>query len=220
MTVQSFTFNPFMTNGYVLYGAGEAVLVDAPSTRAAEHRQVLDYLKEHGLSVRHLLLTHAHNDHIFGCRFFAEHFGLSWQLHPADTLLIERAVEQAQAFGVQLDAPPAPETTLAAGDTVAFGGVTLEVLHTPGHSPGSVSFVDRAGAQVAAGDVLFKGSIGRTQDLPQTSLPLLLHSINDELLPLGDDMTVYPGHGPATTLGQERRTNPFLTEDFAAQVES
>lgn len=218
MITKSFTFNSFMTNGYVLHDAGEAVLVDAPSTHAAEHRQVLSYLEEHGLTVRHLLLTHAHIDHIFGCRFFAEHFGLAWQLHPADTFLIERAVEQAQAFGVQLDAPPVPETTLAAGNTIAFGGVMLEVLHTPGHSPGSVSFVDRAGAQAATGDVLFKGSIGRTQGLPQTSLPHLLRSIKEKLLPLGDDVAVYSGHGPATTIGQERQTNPFLTEDFAAQV--
>lgn len=211
MTIQTFTFNPFQTNGYVCHDGGEAVLVDAASQTPAEHQQVLAYLDAHGLTVEHLLLTHAHIDHIFGCRFFTDHFGMGWQMHRADVPFVRRSQEQALLFGVPLEEPPEPSGFLDAGDTVTFGATTWEVLHTPGHSPGSITFVDAAQGAALAGDVLFQGSIGRT-DLPQGSLPQLMRSIYQQLVPLGDEVVVYPGHGPATTIGRERRTNPFLQE--------
>lgn len=214
MTVETFTFNPFMTNSYVLADAGEAVLVDPSSHTETEHRQVLRYLEDEGLIVQHLLLTHGHIDHIFGCAFFAEHFGMEWQMHAADRPLVDRAREQAAAFGVTIDAAPPIREGLEEGDTVTFGGVTLHVRHTPGHSPGSVTFVHEGGRRVVSGDVLFQGSIGRTQGLPRTSLPQLLASIREQLLPMDDDVVVHPGHGASTTIGRERRSNPFLQEDF------
>lgn len=214
MTVKAFTFNPFMTNSYVIHDAGEAALVDAASHTRREHQAVLDYLEAHDLTVRHLLLTHAHIDHIFGCAFFSERFDLDWQMHHADRFLVERAQEQATAFGVTLEAPPATEASLEEGDSVEVGEAVLDVLHTPGHSPGSVCFVDRQSEQAPTGDVLFQGSIGRVEGLPKTSLPQLMRSIEEKLLPLGDDITIYPGHGPTTTIGQERRSNPFLTEEW------
>lgn len=213
MTVQSFTFNPFMTNGYVAHSAGEAVLIDPSSTTTSEHQQVVDYIETHDLTVRHLLLTHAHIDHIFGCAFFSEKYGQTFKMHVAERPFIAQAEQQAQAFGVSIDPPPVPETFLDEGDTVSFGTVTFEILHTPGHSPGSICFVDAASDQAITGDVLFQGSIGRTEGLPQTSLPQLMQSIIEKLLPLGDSMTIYPGHGPSTTIGRERRRNPFLTND-------
>lgn len=209
MTIQPFTFNPFQTNCYVCHDAGEAVIVDPSSTNPREHQAVLDYIAREGLVVRHLLLTHAHIDHIFGCAFFAAHFGQGWQMHRGDLPLLRHAEDQARLFGVAVEPPPEPGVFLEEGDTVTFGGATWEVLHTPGHSPGSVSFYDRATGAVVAGDVLFMGSIGRT-DLWQGSLPELMASIYQKLVPLGDDVRVYPGHGPATTIGRERRTNPFL----------
>lgn len=211
MHIQSFTFNPFMTNGYVIHSAGEAALVDAPSHTPAEHRQVLDYIEQEGLAVQHLLLTHAHIDHIFGCAFFAEHFDMKWQMHAADVPFIERSKQQSEMFGVPLETPPAPGTLLEAGDTVTLGEATLNVLHTPGHSPGSICFANREDNVALSGDVLFQGSIGRVQGLPQTSLSQLMASIRETLLPLGDVVAIYPGHGPATTIGQEREQNPFLT---------
>lgn len=209
MTVQSFTFNPFATNCYVAHQDGEAVVVDPSCHTEAERRRVLDYLAAHDLDVRHLLLTHAHIDHIFGCAAFARHFGMEWQMHRDDVVLIDRAEQQAAFFGVELERPPRPSAYLAEGDTVSFGGATWEVLLTPGHSPGSICFHDAEHGFVVAGDVLFQGSIGRT-DLPGGSLPQLMASIFQKLLPLGDDVAVYPGHGPATTLGRERQANPFL----------
>ncbi len=214
MTVQAFTFNPFQTNCYVAHDAGEAVLVDPSCQAEHERRVVLDYLEAHDLTIRHLLLTHAHIDHVFGCAFFAGHVGLPWQMHRADVPLIRRSQEQAAFFGVPLEPPPVPETFLEAGDTIRFGAAAWTVRHTPGHSPGSVCFCDAEGGFVVAGDVLFAGSIGRT-DLPGGSMPTLMRSIFEQLVPLGDDVTVYPGHGPATTIGRERRTNPFLTQRIA-----
>lgn len=187
-------------------------MIDAPSATAEEHRAVVRYVEEQGLTVRHLLLTHAHIDHILGCAALAEHTGLTWRLHAADRPFAERAPEQAMAFGVSLqEAPPLGEA-LREGDELAVGGVRLEVTGTPGHSPGSVTFVARAEEAVFSGDVLFKGSIGRIEGLPQTSRPQLMQSIREKLLALPDATTVYPGHGDVTTIGRERRTNPFLNE--------
>lgn len=213
MTVQSFTFNSFMTNCYVCHDGGEAVLIDPSCATSREQQQVVDYIEDNDLQIRHLLLTHGHIDHIFGCAFFSERYGQRFQMHAADQAFLQQAPQQAQAFGVRIDAPPVPDTFLEEGDTVAFGDVTLDILHTPGHSPGSICFVDAASDQAITGDVLFQDSIGRVQGLPQTSLPQLMESITETLLPLGDAMTIYPGHGPETTLGRERRQNPFLTSD-------
>ncbi len=212
MQVEPFTFSSFMTNCYLCHDAGEAVLVDASCETTDEQRQVQALIEELDLEVVHLLLTHAHVDHIFGCHFFEEQYDMRFAAHEAARPFIERAEEQATAFGVQVTPPSVPTTWLGEGDTVSFGNTTLEVLHTPGHSPDSISFVDRASQQALTGDVLFQNSIGRTQGLPQTSRDQLLRSITDKLLPLGDECTIYPGHGPQTTIGRERQQNPFVRE--------
>ena len=212
MQVEPFTFNPFMTNCFLCHDRGEAVLIDASCDTEAECAEVMSVVEEHGLDLRHLLLTHAHVDHIFGCRFFEEQFGQRFKAHEAAVPFIERANEQATAFGVEIEPPSVPTTLLAEGDIISFGDVTLEVLHTPGHSPDSISFVHRPSRQAVTGDVLFQNSIGRTQGLPETSRTQLLNSITEKLLPLGDDFTIYTGHGPATTIGQERAQNPFVQE--------
>jgi len=201
-----------MTNCYLCHDQGEAVLIDASCDTEAECAEVMEVIEEHDLEVRHLLLTHAHVDHIFGCRFFEEQFGQRFKAHEAAVPFIERADEQATAFGVEVDPPSVPTTFLGEEDTVSFGDTTLEILHTPGHSPDSISFVHRPSRQAVTGDVLFQNSIGRTQGLPETSRTQLLESITETLLPLGDDVRIYPGHGPTTTLGQERAQNPFVQE--------
>ncbi|PSQ99969.1 MAG: MBL fold metallo-hydrolase [Bacteroidetes bacterium SW_7_64_58] len=212
MQVEPFTFNPFMTNCFLCHDRGEAVLIDASCDTEAECAEVMSIIEEHSLDLRHLLLTHAHVDHIFGCRFFEEQFGQRFKAHEAAVPFIERADEQATAFGVEVEPPSVPTTLLAEGDTISFGDVTLEILHTPGHSPDSISFVHRPSRQAVTGDVLFQNSIGRTQGLPETSRTQLLNSITEKLLPLGDDFAIYSGHGPATTIGQERAQNPFVQE--------
>ncbi|MDT0631134.1 MBL fold metallo-hydrolase [Rubrivirga sp. S365] len=216
LTVRSFVVSPFAENTYVLSSGGEAALVDPGTATREERRQVEDYLEAEGLAVRHLLLTHGHIDHVFGAAHFArtlggaaEHGG--WQMHPADGPLLQNAPVQGERFGVRVDAPPPAAHDLADGDTLTVGDTTLRVLHVPGHSPGSVAFYDEAGGQLVGGDVLFQGSIGRT-DLWQGSMDTLLASIRDRVLTLPDETVVYSGHGPATTVGAERRANPFLRD--------
>ena len=219
MTIQSFTVSPFAENCYVVHDAGEAALIDPGTASEAERRLVLDYLEAHGLRVRHLLLTHAHLDHVLGCAAFAARFGADadwggWQLHAADLPLLRNTRLQGELFGVRVTDPPPPTHFLEAGETIALGRGTFTVRHAPGHAPGHVLFVNEAGGFVIGGDVLFAGSIGRT-DLWEGSYPLLLQSIREQLLTLPDETVVYPGHGPATTVGEERRTNPFLTGEVA-----
>lgn len=210
MTIKSFTFNPFQTNCYVCHDGSRAVLIDPSSHTPEERALVLDYIDRQGLSVEMLLLTHAHIDHIMDCAFFAKHFGQAFQMHASDVPLLLRAQDQGRMFGVEVEPPPSPGRLLSEGAVLTVGSSTWQVLHTPGHSPGSICYYDEKNRFVISGDVLFQGSIGRT-DLWQGSLPQLMASIFDKLLPLGDDVTVYPGHGPATTVGAERTTNPFLT---------
>ncbi len=214
MHVQRFTFNPFQTNCFVCSSEGEAVLIDPSSMTPEELRAVDDYVGDHDLVVQHLLLTHAHIDHIFGCAYFAKRFDMSFQMHREDVPLLANAEEQARMFRVSIDPPPRTSNFLKEGDVVQFGGVSLGVLHTPGHSPGSICFYDEPSRAVISGDVLFQGSIGRT-DLWRGSLPELMRSIFEKLMPLGDEVRIYPGHGPETTIGRERTSNPFLTGGFA-----
>lgn len=215
MNVRRFTFNPFQTNCFICESDGEAVLID-PSCSTAEEMQVVDaYVAENELDVRHLLLTHAHIDHVFGCAHFADFFGMSFQMHREDLPLLARAEEQASLFGVDVDRPPETTLFLADGDVIEFGSDRLEVVYTPGHSPGSISYFHPTSRSIVSGDVLFQGSIGRT-DLWRGSLPELMRTIFEKLIPLGDDVRVHPGHGPDTTIGRERRSNPFLTHGFTA----
>lgn len=216
LSVQSFVVSPFAENTYVLSSEGEAAIVDPGTASRAERQAVEAYVEAAGLTVRHLLLTHAHIDHVFGCHHFAERYGADaehggWQLHPADAPLLDNAVVQGELFGVRVDPPPPPAHDLAAGDEILLGDATLRVRHVPGHSPGSVAFYSEADGLLIGGDVLFQGSIGRT-DLWQGSLDVLLASIRDEVLTLPDDTVVYSGHGPRTTVGAERRSNPFLRD--------
>jgi glyoxylase-like metal-dependent hydrolase (beta-lactamase superfamily II) len=216
LSVQSFVVSPFAENTYVVHDGREAALVDPGTATRAEREAVEAFLSAAGLRVRHLLLTHGHIDHVFGCAHFAHRFGATadfggWQMHPADDPLLANAVVQGELFGVRVDAPPPPARALAAGDTVEIGDAVLTVRHAPGHSPGSVVFVCERDGFVVGGDVLFAGSIGRT-DLWGGDYDTLIASIRREVLSLPDETVVYSGHGPATTVGAERRTNPFLRD--------
>lgn len=198
---------PLDNNTYVLACTvtREAAVVDA----GFEPEAVIEVVRRQGLEVRLLLNTHAHYDHVAGMREVQEAVGGDYWLHPADRPLLDRLSEQGAAFGF----PPAraPETVrdLADGQRIPIGKEFVEVLHTPGHSPGGVCFL--SGDSLWAGDTLFAGSIGRT-DLPGGSFAELERSIHTRLFTLGDGVRVYPGHGPATTIGRERLDNPFVGE--------
>ena len=211
MKIQSFTFNPFQTNCYVCQDQGEAVIIDPGSSYDSEKEELLRYIEGEGVWVRSILLTHGHIDHIFGCAAMAEKFGVGISMHRSDVPLLEQAASQAEMFGVAIEEPPLPSYFLEEGDSVSFGGVHWDIIHTPGHSPGSICFIDKDQRCAFSGDVVFYDSIGRT-DLWQSSLPTLMRSIYTKIMALDDDYTLYTGHGISTTVGRERNQNPFLVE--------
>ncbi len=197
----------FQENCYLLADpqGGEAVLIDP----GEEVTLFLRRLRTEGFELQAVWLTHAHLDHILGVREVVEATGVPVFLHPADRPLYDGIGSQGQWLGYRdVEPPPPPDYELSAGETIGVGGLSFEVRHVPGHSPGSVAFVGHDVALV--GDALFAGSIGRT-DLPGGDGGTLLRSIHDQLLTLPDTTAVYAGHGPDTTIGRERATNPFLT---------
>jgi hydroxyacylglutathione hydrolase len=209
--LKSFCFNPFQENTYVLFNEHRnAFIIDPGNSTAAENRQLKDFILQESLSVRRLLLTHAHIDHILGNRFVSEEFGLLPEVHMADQYFIEKMKESAALYGLTCDPSPLPTRFLKDGDLVDLDGEEFLCMHTPGHSPGSITFYNRKQKLLISGDVLFNGSIGRS-DLPMGDHETLIRSINEKLMVLDEDTKVYPGHGPFTTIGREKTTNPFLT---------
>lgn len=197
----------FAENCYLVVDepAGACAIVD-PGEEAG---LILHKLKETGAKPVAIWLTHAHVDHVLGVPEIAEETGAPVWLHPADRPLYDAVPEQAAWFGLAAPlALPAPERHMVHGEQLHVGDLRFDVRHAPGHSPGSVCLLGPG--VVFSGDVLFAGSIGRT-DLPGGDFETLIASIERELLPLPDDTIVYSGHGPETTIGRERRTNPFLT---------
>jgi hydroxyacylglutathione hydrolase len=212
MTLEVRAVGPFFKNGFLLGcpETGEAILIDPGD----EVEELLELAKRRQRSIRHVLLTHAHVDHITGVATAKRALGVPVYLHRDDQFLYENAVEMGAMFGLRVEQPPPVDVFYEPGQHVAFGTLEVRWHHTPGHCPGGVCLeVGMAGAKGAdlfVGDTLFAGSIGRT-DLPGGDKATLLASIRNVLFPFGDDARVYPGHGPATTIGQERRTNPYLS---------
>lgn len=201
------TVGAFSENSYVLGcpAGGRGVLVDP----GGEVPALLQMAEEAGLEIEAIWLTHAHLDHVLGLHEAVAATGAPIWLHPDDRVLYDAAPEQGEAFGFPIAPLPPVDRALAAGQTLRLGELAVEVLAVPGHAPGHVAFWLPAARRLVAGDVLFAGSIGRT-DLPGGDYHTLMRSIREIILPLGDDVEVFPGHGPPTTVGAERRTNPFL----------
>lgn len=211
--VASFTFNPFQENSYIIYDeTKEAIIIDPGCYTQVERDQLMDFVKEGGLRPVKLINTHCHLDHVFGNQFVADQYNLGLEIHEGELPVLESVPQVAQMYGVPNVTPsPAPSNFLKAGDKISFGNTNLDILFTPGHSPASISFYNAKEQYVIAGDVLFQGSIGRT-DLPGGDFQTLIKSIKEQLFPLGDDVVVYSGHGPQTTIGNERKSNPFLVD--------
>jgi glyoxylase-like metal-dependent hydrolase (beta-lactamase superfamily II) len=210
LTVQAFTFNPVQENTYVLYNEkGACCIIDPGCYFASEEKALTDFIEQNGLTPTLLLNTHCHLDHIFGNRFVAKRFGLKLHLHPKEKQVLDRGPASGQAWGLPFDNYDGELVFLNEGDTIRIGEDELHVLFTPGHSPGSISFYDKEAKFVIAGDVLFQGSVGRT-DLPGGDFSVLEESIKTKLYTLPEDVIVYPGHGESTTIGDEMKTNPFV----------
>ncbi len=209
MKIIGFPVGPIQANAYlaICERTRRCALIDP----GAEAERLLKAAAAEGAELEAILLTHAHLDHVGGVAEAVRQTRAPVYLHPADLPLYRAAPEQARAFGLQLEAPPPPDREFEHGQSVPVGAQMLEVRHTPGHSPGHVCLVGDGFALV--GDCVFAGSIGRT-DLPGGDYNTLMQAIKDELLSLPDETTLYPGHGPVTTVGRERRANPFLTGAF------
>lgn len=207
MIVETFEAGPVATNGYLIADkrGGRALVIDAPQGVA---RLMVEQAGEWNTPIAFLINTHAHWDHFLDNAELVRLTGAKFGIHRESAPLL--AIPQTRYFGLDLDVEPtAPDFFLEEGQPFVVGDLTFEILHCPGHCPGSAVLFERNERVAFVGDVLFAGSIGRT-DLPGGNHETLLAAIRDKLLPLGDDVRVFPGHGPVTTLGEERRTNPFL----------
>jgi hydroxyacylglutathione hydrolase len=202
---------PFFKNGFVVAcrRSREAVLIDPGD----EVSGLLWFAEREKLQIRHILLTHAHVDHVTGLPAAKQALNVPIHLHRDDLFLYDRAVEQGTMFGLHVDPLPPVDELYSAGQVIRFGDCAVRPHHTPGHCPGGVCLeitsAEISPADLFVGDTLFAGSIGRT-DLPGGDSRTLILSIRTVLFPFGDDARVHPGHGPSTTIGQERLTNPFL----------
>lgn len=203
------TFSPFQENTYVVYEAGEAIIIDPGCFDDSEKERLKAFLSQEQLRPTRLINTHCHLDHIYGNAFVKETYNIPLEIPPDEEPMLASADSMAAAFGAPAPQSPAADHYIREGDRVKVGNTELEVLLTPGHSPGHIALFNREQSYILSADVLFQGGIGRT-DLPGGSYETLLSTIRQKLLPLGDDVIVYPGHGPATTIGAERHQNPFL----------
>lgn len=210
MNIAHFTFNPFAENTYILYDESkECVIIDPGCSNSEEEEQLTDFIESNGLIPVKLINTHCHIDHVLGNKFVSDKYNMPLTSHKGESVILAMQPQISTMYGVPYDPSPEISIFLDDGDNVTFGKTTLKVFFTPGHSPASISFYNEEEGVVIGGDVLFQGSIGRT-DLPGGDFDTLAKSIKEKLYVLPDNVVVYSGHGPSTTIGTEKRTNPFV----------
>lgn len=211
-------FNPIQENTYVLWDeTNECVVIDAGNSSPREDAALDNFIAEHGLKLVLAANTHGHFDHTLGVEHLKQRYGIPFALSSKDAFLLENAATSGSIFGVKVGAMPTVERDLDGEQEIRFGKTTLRVLRTPGHTPGHVAFFDEGSKSLFTGDTLFRESIGRT-DLPGGDYSWIMRSILDVLVPLGDEVHVYPGHGPESTIGHEVLYNPFIVEVLNEEV--
>jgi hydroxyacylglutathione hydrolase len=211
ISIETFTFNAFQENCSVVYTPSkQAIIIDPGCYDRIEQNALLDFIASNELTVLALLNTHCHLDHIFGNAFCVSHFGVDLYAHREELFTLSLAERSAEMYGFPGFVPsPSPTCFVEDGDVLAFGDIQLKVIFGPGHAVGHVAFYHEPSAQLIAGDILFKGSFGRT-DLPGGDMAVLKDTIFNRMFTLPDDTIVYPGHGPTTTIGEEKRSNYIL----------
>ena len=210
LKLKSFTFNPFQENSYLLYDdTKNAVIVDPGMYNRPEQEEFIDFLDSNGLNLTKLLNTHCHIDHVFGNQFIHQEFDLKPYLNEKEIEVLDMAKRSAEVYGLNYNHSPLYEGFLNEGDVIKIGESELRCLFVPGHSPGHLVFINDEDNYMIGGDVLFRGSIGRT-DLPGGHHDTLIKMIKEKVFMLPDDMKVYPGHGDPTTIGYEKQFNPFF----------
>ena len=209
-TVKSFVFSPIVENTYVLYNeTGGCIIIDPGCYFGNERRELSDFIAENALAPKYLLNTHCHLDHVFGNKFIHDSYGLEPYVHSNEQVVLENAALAGLRWNLPFDNYKGPLHFLRESDTVRLGNDILKVLYAPGHSPGHICFYCEQQHFVIGGDVLFRMSIGRT-DLPGGDFDTLINSIRNRLFVLPDETVVYNGHGEPTTIGFEKKHNPFL----------
>jgi len=209
--IEKFVVNPLGENSYLVYDeTGDCVFVDPGFYYDEEFAEIKEFIASNNLKPVGIVNTHCHFDHIMGVEWLRKEYGIPFSAHEKDAFWIERAVEQGRMFGFEMNTVSPINNFLTEQENYAFGNSVFEVIHVPGHSPGHVCLYNKESDTLLAGDVIFYGSIGRT-DLPGGNYQDLISNIKSKLFVLPDNTVVYSGHGPETNLGFEKSTNPFLT---------
>ena len=210
LSVKVFTFNPVAENTYILYNEqGEAIIIDPGCYTNDERNELKDFFTKNSLKPVQLINTHCHLDHVFGNKWVHETYGLELFIHPNEEMVLNFAPEAGKMWGLPFENYEGPIHFLHENEIIKTGLDALKILLTPGHSPGSICLFCESQNFVIGGDVLFRESIGRT-DLPGGNHAALIESIKQQLMTLPDDVIVYSGHGGETTIGHERKHNPYL----------
>ena len=218
MKIATLTFNPIQENTYIVWDeTGECVIIDAGNASPRENAALDNFIAGHGLRPVLAVNTHGHFDHTLGVAHVQEQYGVPFALSFKDRFLLEGASASGSVFGVAVGKLPLGDTDLDATPEIRFGNTVLRVIATPGHTPGHVVLYEPVSQSLFTGDTLFRESIGRT-DLPGGDYSWIMRSIIDRILPLGDSVKIYPGHGPASDLGHESLYNPFIVEVLNDEV--
>ena len=212
LTIQHFIFSPIQENSYLLFNeAGETAIIDPGCYFPEEKQQLQNFISDNKLKAGKLLNTHCHLDHVFGNKWVHETYDLELYIHPDEQKVLKMAVQSGMMWGMPFENYAGPLHFLNEGDVVKIGEDELKVILAPGHSPGHICFYCEKQGFIIGGDVLFRDSIGRT-DLPGGNHETLLNSIREKLFILPENVVVYSGHGPSTTIGYEKKNNPFLND--------
>ncbi len=210
LQIKKFAFNAFQVNTVLLFDeTKECVIIDAACYDDYERKQLVEFIKENELKPVRLINTHCHVDHILGINFASDYYKIGLEIHKAGEAFLDNAVSHGMSFGFNIEEPVKPVSFLKDGDVISFGNTKLNILYTPGHADGSICIYAEKEKLIVVGDVLFHGSIGRT-DLPTGNFEVLKESIHNKLFVLEDDVRVIAGHGPDTTIGFEKQNNPFV----------
>ncbi len=220
MNVAVLVFNPIQENTYVLWDeTKECVVVDAGNYSERESEALKNFIAERGLKPTMAINTHGHFDHMLGVEMFRKEYGVPFAMSSKDSYLLEMTPSGSVVYGMKIGAMPSTiDIDLDTVGDVKFGNTTLQVIKTPGHTPGHISLFEPKSRVILTGDTLFKESIGRT-DLPGGDYEILMNSITKQIIHLGDDVKIYPGHSDSSTIGHESLYNPFVVEVISGEIE-
>ena len=211
LKIEKFVVNPLQENSYVVSDeTGECIIIDPGFYYPEEEFEVTGYIEDNKLTPQKIVNTHCHFDHVMGVEFIKEKYNIPFIIHPDDDFWIEKAAEQGEMFAIEMNPLKPADYFFKENEFLEFGNSKLQIIHVPGHSPGHVVFYSEKDGILIVGDVLFLGSIGRT-DLPGGDYDTLITGIKNKLFLLPDDTKVYCGHGHETTIGFEKSKNPFFT---------